>query len=1039
MESFDFAATDRAGRIAEALAARLGADGFRVLADALTRLLPASPDPDMALNNLERYIAAAPASLPGLLEGNAAGLEVLLPMLGTSQFFADTLVADPDFLDMLRVPLRHSPGPAELRRELREEAANARDDAGLLRAFRRFRRRHMLRIGTNDIIHDRTLEEVTLDLSDVADAAVEIALESALRGVSSRFGEPVTDEGQPVRCVALAFGKHGGQELNYSSDIDLMFVYDHEGQTRGKGGGAGVEEFYARVIGEVVRLLSAHADRGQAYRVDLRLRPEGKRGPLARSLASTLLYYDTLGRTWERQALIKLRPVAGDLALGEEFLKGVEPFVYRRYLGFAEINEIKAMKRRIEHKTLRAGAGDSEVKTGRGGIRDIEFAIQFLQLLNGGDLPGLRERNTLKAMQALEAAGCLTATEFQILDDAYRFLRRTEHRLQLLFDLATHRLPASPEELHKLALRMGYSQREDRAAERDAARRAPRAPRSILDDAPPEVIDTRHLLVDPLDEFLHDYHDKTRLNRQILDHLLHQTFAGAAEQSEPETDLILDPDPDEAAIASVLDKYAFRDVKAAYRNLAQLAQESVPFLSTPRCRHFLASIAPALLRELARTPDPDQTLNNLENVTASLGAKGVLWELFSFSAPSLRLTVELCAGSQFLAEILINNPGMIDELLDSLVLNQPRTLDELRSELAELCKGAADWEPILHSFQDKELLRIGVRDLLGKAAVRETTAALSDVAEAVLNQVAANSVQTIEQRFGPARRDDGRPARFVILGLGKLGGREMSYHSDLDLIVVCESDASAAPASNLLVFTELAQRLIRDLSQQGPMGLLYHVDMRLRPAGGSGTLVTTLSEFRRYYEQGSARLWERQALTRARVVFGNAEFGEEVVVAVRQAAFGLDWQPEFAQEVRTMRDRLQASRGPRDVKRGPGGQVDVEFLVQAFQLRYGGAHPEVCVANTWQALDALATVGLLNEPDYLALRESYDFLRQVESRLRIMTNRALDEYPEAAEELQKLARRLGFESAATFRTELDRHTNRTRELFGRLTSPAPLG
>ncbi len=1032
MEVVDLVASsrdaERTTRISQALAAQLGADVFRALAEPLTRLLRDNPDPEMALNNLERFLAAAPESLPRLLDDQAGGLATLLPMLGTSQFFADTLVADPDLLDMLRVPLRHSPGPAELRRELRALAAFAGDDAAMLQAFRRFRRRHTLRIGTNDIIHDRTLEEVTLDLSDVADAALEVALEVALRGVPARFGEPVTDEDQPARCVILAFGKLGGQELNYSSDIDLMFVYDREGHTRGRGNGAGLEEFYARVVGEVVRLLSARTDRGQAYRVDLRLRPEGLRGPLARSLASTLSYYDSLGRTWERQALIKIRPVAGDLQLGEEFLRGVESFVYRRYLGFAEINEIKAMKRRIEQRAHQAGVGQTEVKTGRGGIRDIEFAIQFLQLLNGGDLPELRNRNTLKAMQALEAAGCLTATEFQILDDAYRFLRRTEHRLQLLFDLATHKLPEHPEELHKLALRMGYNVREPRISE-PAARRGPR---SLLDDAPPEVIDTRQLLVDPLDEFLHDYHERTRLNRQILDHLLHSTFADSAEHAEPETDLILDSDPDPATIEAVLSKHHFRDIQAAYRNLARLAQESVPFLSMPRCRHFLASIAPALLRELAKMPDPDRTLNNLETVTASLGAKGVLWELFSVSPPSLRLTVELCAGSQFLTEILINNPGMIDELLDSLVLNQPRALDELRSELAELCKGASDIEPILHSFKDKELLRIGVRDLLGKSAIRETTAALSDLAEALLGQVSARETQAAEARFGQAKLIDGRPARFVILGLGKLGGREMSYHSDLDLVLIHEGDGqtqSESPTSNLHFFTELAQRVIRDLSQQGPMGRLYQVDMRLRPTGGSGSLVTTLPEFRRYFDQGAARIWERQVLTRARIVFGDLDFGAEVMALLRHAVFSPAWRPEFSTEILAMRERLEASRGPRDVKRGPGGQVDIEFLVQAFQLRFGSECPEIRQTNTWQALGALAAAKFLNPEDYTTLRESYDFLRQVESRLRVMTNRALDECPEAPDELQKLGRRLGFASDDAFRAELERHTQRTRNLF----------
>jgi glutamate-ammonia-ligase adenylyltransferase len=258
--------------------------------------------------------------------------------------------------------------------------------------------------------------------------------------------------------AAFAFGKLGGDELNYSSDIDLMFVYDEDGETTGKRcGGVPNVEFYSAVVTDVVRLLSAHTDRGFAYRVDLRLRPEGSRGPLARSLASTLSYYDSRGRTWERQALIKLRRVAGDRDLGREVIAALTPFVYRKYFSFSEINEVKALKRKMEQTTAKAGADDLDVKTGRGGIRDIEFAVQFLQLLNGGDLPAVRHRNTLLAVEALELGGCLTSQETYILADAYRFLRKVEHRLQLLFDWQTHRLPTSADDLRKLALRMGYA------------------------------------------------------------------------------------------------------------------------------------------------------------------------------------------------------------------------------------------------------------------------------------------------------------------------------------------------------------------------------------------------------------------------------------------------------------------------------------------------------------------------------------------------------------------------------------------------------
>ncbi|MBL8794270.1 MAG: bifunctional [glutamate--ammonia ligase]-adenylyl-L-tyrosine phosphorylase/[glutamate--ammonia-ligase] adenylyltransferase, partial [Planctomycetia bacterium] len=1028
----------------------------------LGRLLPRCADPDMALNNLERLLAnpVGKQQLPAMLEARARTLEIVLQLFGTSQYFSDLLAANPDYLDMLRVPLRRSPSLKELTEQLQAEADAAYEDSALLRVFRRFRQRQMLRIGTNDVIRDRPLDEITRDISRVADAALEVALTVARRNLVKRFGEPYTVAGQPARCVVLAFGKHGGEELNYSSDIDLMFLYDEEGSTRAKRVNQ-IEnsEFFGRVLSEVVRLLSASTDHGQAYRVDLRLRPEGHRGPLARSLSSTLSYYDTLGRTWERQALIKVRPVAGDLELGERFLGAIEPFVYRKYLSFAEINEIKLLKRRIEQKTGKAGDSEREVKTGHGGIRDIEFTIQFLQLLNGGDLPEVRQRNTLLALQALEEVGCLTDQEYRVLDDAYRFLRKVEHRLQLLFDWQTHRLPDREEELRKLALRMGYG--EPRTHEPQAS-----PPKTEWQGWP--GLSAQY---SPLDAFLSDYREKTSLNRKILDHLLHQTFQDADGQPAPEADLILDTNPDPATIQTVLGRYPFRDVQGAYTNLSLLAQESVQFLSTRRCRHFLASIAPQLLRALAETPDPDMALVNLEKVTATLGAKAVLWELFSFNAPSLKLYVDLCANSQFLSEILINNPGMIDELLDSLVLNQPRTLDELRTELADLCKGAADPDPILHSFQDKEILRIGVRDILGKDNVAATTAALSDLAETILAQIARLQEPGMFKRYGvptladdqatePATLDSSSPGhppqcRYVLLALGKLGGREMSYHSDLDLILVYEGDGNtAAPpgaskwdrfelTDNFHFFAELAQRIIKVASVLGPLGRLYHVDMRLRPTGKSGSLVSPLGEFRRYYAEGDAQLWERQALTRARVVYGDAAFGQEVMRAVEKAVYGLPWRPEFADEIADMRERLEESRSERDLKRGFGGIVDIEFLVQLFQLKYGRERPKLRTGNAWAALDALAQEGLLSAADYQALRGDYDFLRQVEARLRIVQNRSLDELPEEPAELEKLARRLGFHcpqegegkaggAGPQFRADLERHTTQTRELFLKL-------
>jgi len=1065
---------DRGLRNLRALAASLGRERLEELEPELERFLPGQPDPDMALNNLERFLAntAALNHVSSLLENRGRGLEVLLQLFSTSQFFSDLLATNPDYVDIVHGPLRPSPTLDELVSEIESGLQTSADDAAVLRCFRRFRQRQHLRIGVNDIIRDRPLEEITRDLSNVAEASIEVSLRLAIKSMAHRFGHPKLPTGELSRAVVLGFGKLGGDELNYSSDIDLMMIFDGDGRTDGSRSSIGNDEFWARVVAELIRLLSAHTDRGQAYRVDLRLRPEGQRGPVARSLASTLSYYDTLGRTWERQALIKVRSVAGDRTLGDEFLRAIESFVWRQYLSFAEINEIKAMKRRIEQNAQRTGDGERDVKTGRGGIRDVEFTIQFLQLLNGGDLPRVRERGTLAAMQALESAGCLTDPEYRALDDAYRFLRKTEHRLQLLFDWQTHRLPEKPDEIRKLALRMGYSSSnaESRSNSECGMRsaelktgisdseirvpssefRIPNSPQrhSPLDEPPiAPSLQTRDLLYDPLEQFLHDYFEKAKRNRTILDHILHQMFAGSEQEGEPESDLILAPEADEAAARSALSRYPFKDVMGAHRNLMQLAQEAGPFLSTRRCRHFLASIAPRLLRAVAETPDPDLTLVNLEQVTASLGAKAVLWELFSFLPASLKLYVDLCSNSPFLSQILINNPGMIDDLLDSLILNQPRTLEELRSELKALGRGVEKpevIEPILRSFQDKELLRIGVRDLLGKDDIRATTAALSDLAEAILTDIALRQEVTVTAMHGlPLLPDTRKSSRYVILAFGKLGGREMSYHSDLDLVLVYEGDGLSEPpvgmdatrVDNFQYFTELAQRIIRSMSTPGPLGRLYSLDMRLRPSGKSGSLVIPLAEFRRYYAEEHAMIWERQSLARARVVHGDPAFADDVRAVVQQAVPGKPWTAGVASEIRTMREKLEANAGPCNLKRGPGGVMDVEFLVQMFQIKYGRQRPGLLLPNTWDALDALLEADLLMSAEHRDLVDGYAFLRFAESRLRIVTNRPLNDCPEGADDLEKFARRLGYagkSASGAFREDLQRHRRRIREIFDRL-------
>ncbi|MCX7424539.1 MAG: bifunctional [glutamate--ammonia ligase]-adenylyl-L-tyrosine phosphorylase/[glutamate--ammonia-ligase] adenylyltransferase, partial [Planctomycetia bacterium] len=483
-------------------------DLLAVIGDQLAERLPGCADPDMAINNLERFVAAARNRLGvgTLFQRDPASLRTLIQIFSTSQYLSDVLITDRESLDLLRLtegqPMARRPMVDEL---VAEVGALERDQA-VLGALRRFKYRETLRIAYGDISREHGLRIVTRQISYVADAVLEAALRAAGRKIGQQHGTPWRRDGQPAHMVILAMGKLGGVELNYSSDIDLIFLYDDDGQTDGRRRITNAE-FFSHLARECVRLLTLQTDLGAAYRVDLRLRPDGERGPMVASVPAALRYYDLRGRTWERQAYIKARPAAGDLALGHDFLDRMRPWIYRRYLSRADISGIKTIKRRIERRSDRQGVDAHDVKTGHGGIRDVEFVIQFLQLLNGANLPELQTGNTLEAIVQLESAGCLSNLERTLLEENYSFLRKIEHRLQIMFDLQTHLLPKTPGEVRKLALRMGYAERPGRTA---------------------------------LAAFEADYRDKTALNRRILDHLLHDAFPDD-EKTEAEVDLVLDP------------------------------------------------------------------------------------------------------------------------------------------------------------------------------------------------------------------------------------------------------------------------------------------------------------------------------------------------------------------------------------------------------------------------------------------------------------------------------------------------------------------
>jgi len=994
-------------------------DLVAVICDQLAEHLPRSSDPDMALNNLERFVAAArnPLSLASLFERDREALAILLQIFSTSQHLSDVLITDSESYDLLRLTEGQPVSRESIVAELTAEVLRLGDDeATVAAALRRFKRRETLRVAYGDIIRGQPLAVVTRQISNVADAIVEAAVHAAQKRLDAKRIVPRTaNGGGPGRFVVLALGKLGGAELNYSSDIDLIFLYDC-----GRGADLARQqssaEYFDRLVREVVKLLTEATELGAAYRVDLRLRPGGNAGPMAVSYEAALHYYDVSGRTWERQALVKARPMAGDLALGSEFLAELEPWIYRQYLSRADITGIKALKRRIEQRAQRDGADTRDVKTGHGGIRDVEFVIQFLQLLNGGDLPALRTGNTLEAIVQLESCGCLTHQEQSILSETYALLRKIEHRLQIMFDLQTHLLPSDPDELRKLAIRLGYEDTKSQTA---------------------------------LASFEADFKHKTELNRKILDHLLHDAFSDDA-NTQPESDLVLDPEPTPERIFEVLERYGFRDIPQAYKNLMELSTEKIRFLSTRRCRHFLAAIAPQLLSEIADTPDPDFTLVNLSKVSESLGGKGVLWELFSFNPPTLHLYVELCSSSQYLSGILISHPGMLDELLDSLLLDKLPTSVTLEATLAELCRGAEDIDPAVHSFKNAQQLRVGVRDILGKEKIEATSGALSDIAQTCLTQITRVEYQRLTAKLGEPTIGEGdeagRVCELAIVALGKFGGRELNYYSDLDLIFLYEADGMTVQGrrtrrdtttNNQHFFSELAQKIIKVASQLGPYGRLYEIDPRLRPTGKSGTLATSLCEFSRYFGSGQGQLWERQALCKARVVYGSPEVAEKVAAAVAEAAFAPAWQNDDAETIWQMRQRTEEKAVAGNLKRGPGGLIDIEFLVQMLKLKYASVRPKIAAPGTLESLEALTAEGILDRDDGEFFIGSYRFLRTVQARMRLMSTTTRNDLPDEPRELARLARLLGYASAEALLADCQRTTaeNRRRceRIFGIVT------
>jgi glutamate-ammonia-ligase adenylyltransferase len=1014
----------------ELLRSALGTDGFSELLPGLLTACSGAADPDMALNNCERFVSAL-GDVPSFLSLCRTKPDILLSLItvfGASRFLSTFLIVTADeSLPLLNDPgfLAYRNGKEPLTERLTGLVGNKTDDKSFFRALRFFRKQEMLRIGLRDLLGKADLRETVEDLSDLAEVCLQRAYERADSGLRQRYGLPLVEkkEGsrEPAGFAVIAMGKLGGRELNFSSDVDLMYVYTADGETEGVSPAGGTvtnritnHQYFIKLSEKLSAAIGEKTEDGFVFRVDLRLRPEGQRGPLAQSLGGYELYYESWGQTWERSALIKARPAAGDEALGREFTERITPFVYRKYLDYGAIAEIRDMKQKINKDVEQKGKTFRDVKLGYGGIREIEFVIQALQLIYAGRDRSLREKNALKALHMLSQKGLITYQEHADLAKAYVFLRTVEHRIQILDDLQTQTIPSDGRELRALARRTGYVERGKEA-----------------------------------ESLLRDYSYHTRKVRSIYDDLF--AFTGEEPASEPSAPVfgVLDPETSESEVVAVLDNYGFHDPGKAYRNLLLLREGPAFVHQTPRSRKQFSEIFPPLFHEIVSSPDPDMALNHLESFLAAPGSWETLQSLVKLDVSAIKVLIAVFANSEYLSRTLVGRPALLPNLIESRKAYGAGTYAVFAKGLAEAldsAPGISEKLDNLRRFKHQEEIRIGMADLLSNMNLTAVSRDLSKLAEVCLE--AALKLAGFETAPKPSYGTPGSLSGLAVIGAGKLGGRELSYGSDLDILFVFSEGRAAPPPPGLTVFeyfSKVAEKTISYLSSLTREGFAFRMDTRLRPTGSKGPLVQSIEAFKNYYST-RAETWERQALLRARHVAGDRAVGLEFCSAIQDLIYEDADREALAADIRAMRRRMEEEVGKEsgthyNIKQGVGGLVDIEFLVQYLQLLHGKKHRRIRVPGTYNALRALRKQRLLEEAEFVSLRRAYLFLRQLESRMRIVSNQATSELSRDPAKLQSLARRMGYPeddppAGQKLLRDYEGLSRRVREMFETILNPA---
>ena len=908
----------------------------------------------------------------------------LLRVWACSEFVAQACIDDPSLLagllesgDLLAA-YPHGEYPRSLKLHLK----GSKDEAALGRVLREYRLREMVRIAWRDLAGWSPLGEVLTDLSSLADASIDAAL-----GLLSKWAlqQPGVPKKISPSLVVLGMGKLGAHELNFSSDIDLIFAYPDEQAGWGRAR-LSPEEFYLQLGQQLIHALDARTEHGFVYRVDMRLRPYGDSGPLVADFDAMAEYYQSQGREWERYAMIKARPVAGPKKSAGQLMKLLRPFVYRRYLDFGAFESLRNLKEQIVREVERKGMQDN-IKLGPGGIREIEFIVQAFQLIRGGREASLRQRGVLQVLDALTVLGYLPAHVTLQLAEAYVFLRRTENRLQAWEDQQVHELPEDDIGRIRLAFAMGFSDRD--LFEQTLARH-------------------RRLVQEHFEQVFASSQVSATGKRSQKSSDLKDVWQGLLEH--------------EAAI-KVLQKAGFQQAEETLQWLDTFRSGPVTRFLGEQGQQRLDELMPLLLGTVAREKQTMQVLSRLGELLEAIAGRTTYLSLLVEHPMALTQLTQLCAASAWIADLLAQHPLLLDELLDPRALYDP--LDRaglqtaLETQLSNIAEDDLEMQmDCLRQFKQASVLHVAASDIVSGLAVERVGEHLTYIAEVVLEKALQLAWDHLVSRHGqPGYVASGkqRQAAFAIVGYGKLGGVELGYGSDLDIVFLHDSHGDKQQTSGPRVvdnnefFTRLSQRIIHFMNTYTPSGILYEVDTRLRPNGASGLLVSSLEAFAEY-QRRSAWTWENQAMVRARVVAGDADIARQFEriragVLARPRAAG-----KLRKDVIEMRQKMQqeldkSSQDAVDLKHGRGGIVDVEFMVQWGALYWSAKHPDLLGYTDNQGLlDAFSRSGLMTGDEVRELSAAYSAIRRHVNHLALQDEPPLVGLDELSEHREAVAR-----------------------------------